>query len=70
MDPTLKFLLYAVLALAVGKMIWEWLTKDVSRWITDDLWGLMHVVESVRCLRHTSPSRRRPPSAARPQESV
>ncbi|MER7720736.1 restriction endonuclease [Streptomyces flaveolus] len=41
LDPTLKFLLYAVLALAAGKMIWEWLTEDVSRWITDDLWGLI-----------------------------
>ncbi|MFK4156998.1 restriction endonuclease [Streptomyces fungicidicus] len=41
LDPTLKFLLYAVLALAVGKMIWEWLTEDVSRLITEDLWGLI-----------------------------
>ncbi|MGP3737500.1 restriction endonuclease (plasmid) [Streptomyces sp. GDS52] len=41
LDPTLKFLLYAVIALAVGKMIWEWLTEDVSRLITKDLWGLI-----------------------------
>ncbi|MEU6449719.1 restriction endonuclease [Streptomyces sp. NPDC046979] len=41
LDPTLKFLLSAVLVLAVGKMIWEWLTEDVSRWITDDVWGLI-----------------------------
>lgn len=41
LDPTLKFLLYAVLTLAIGKMIWEWLTEDVSRWITDDLWSLI-----------------------------
>ncbi|MEV7790021.1 restriction endonuclease [Streptomyces sp. NPDC088106] len=41
LDPTLKFLLYAVIALAVGKMIWEWLTEDVSRLITEDLWGLI-----------------------------
>ncbi|MFJ9967249.1 restriction endonuclease [Streptomyces avermitilis] len=41
LDPLLKFLLYAVLALAIGKMVWEWLTDDVSRWITEDLWGLI-----------------------------
>ncbi|WP_251051451.1 hypothetical protein [Streptomyces sp. ISL-86] len=43
LDPLLKFLLYAVLALAlaVGKMLWEWLTEDISRWITVDLWGLI-----------------------------
>ncbi|GAA3265100.1 hypothetical protein GCM10010469_35320 [Streptomyces labedae] len=41
LDPTLKFLLYAVLALAVGKMIWEWLTEDLGRLITEDLWGLI-----------------------------
>ncbi|WP_053672720.1 restriction endonuclease [Streptomyces sp. H036] len=41
LDPLLKFLLYAVLALAIGKMLWEWLTQDVSRWITVDLWGLI-----------------------------
>ncbi|MDX3243517.1 restriction endonuclease [Streptomyces sp. ME18-1-4] len=41
LDPLLKFLLYAVLALAIGKMVWEWLTDDVSRWITVDLWGLI-----------------------------
>lgn len=41
LDPTLKFLLYTVLALAAGKMLWEWLTEDVSRWITGDLWGLI-----------------------------
>ncbi|MFH8804926.1 restriction endonuclease [Streptomyces sp. NPDC017936] len=41
LDPTLKFLLYAVIALAVGKMIWEWLTEDLSRLITKDLWGLI-----------------------------
>ncbi|MFE7566098.1 restriction endonuclease [Streptomyces sp. NPDC057539] len=41
LDPLLKFLLYSVLALAIGKMLWEWLTEDVSRWITVDLWGLI-----------------------------
>ncbi|MEU2587971.1 restriction endonuclease [Streptomyces avermitilis] len=41
LDPLLKFLLYVVLALAIGKMVWEWLTDDVSRWITVDLWGLI-----------------------------
>lgn len=41
LDPTLKLLLYAVLALAADKMIWEWLTVDVGRWITEDLWGLI-----------------------------
>ncbi|MGW0778895.1 restriction endonuclease [Streptomyces sp. NPDC002835] len=41
LDRLLKFLLTAVLTLAVGKMLWEWLTEDVSRWITTDLWGLI-----------------------------
>ncbi|MFE9252912.1 restriction endonuclease [Streptomyces sp. NPDC007088] len=41
LDPLLKFLLYAVLALAIGKMVWEWLRDDVSRWLTVDLWGLI-----------------------------
>ncbi|MFD5618470.1 hypothetical protein [Streptomyces yangpuensis] len=41
LDPLLKFLLYIILALAIGKMIWEWLTDDVSRWITVDLWGMV-----------------------------
>ncbi|MES4909223.1 MULTISPECIES: restriction endonuclease [unclassified Streptomyces] len=41
LDPTLKFLLYAVLTLAAGRMLWEWLTEDVTRWITVDLWGLI-----------------------------
>ncbi|MFD4605356.1 restriction endonuclease [Streptomyces sp. NPDC058464] len=41
LDPLLKFLLYVVLALAIGKMLWKWLTEDVSRWITVDLWNLI-----------------------------
>ncbi|MFE8993186.1 restriction endonuclease [Streptomyces collinus] len=41
LDPLLKFLLHAVIALAVGKMLWEWLTEDVGQWITVDLWGLI-----------------------------
>ncbi|MGJ5749900.1 hypothetical protein FB563_5831 [Streptomyces puniciscabiei] len=41
LDPLLKFLLYAVVALAVGKMLWEWLTEDVGQWITVDLRGLI-----------------------------
>jgi restriction system protein len=41
LDPLLKFLLYVVLALAIGKMLWKWLTEDVSRWITVDLWDLI-----------------------------
>ncbi|MFD3756695.1 restriction endonuclease [Streptomyces sp. NPDC058622] len=41
LDPLLKFLLYAVLALAVGKVLWEWLSEDANRWITVDLWGLV-----------------------------
>ncbi|MEU0061198.1 restriction endonuclease, partial [Streptomyces sp. NPDC006334] len=40
LDPLLKFLLYAVVALAIGKMLWQWLTEDVSRWISVDLWNL------------------------------
>ncbi|MFI2737221.1 restriction endonuclease [Streptomyces sp. NPDC018711] len=38
LDPFLKFLLYAVLILAAGKMLWEWLTGTVIGWITVDLW--------------------------------
>lgn len=41
LDPLLKFLLHAVIALAVGKVFWEWLTEDVGQWITVDLWGLI-----------------------------
>lgn len=41
LDPLLKFLLTTVLVLAVAKTLWEWLTEDVSRWITVDLWGLI-----------------------------
>ncbi|MFD8162677.1 restriction endonuclease [Streptomyces malaysiensis] len=41
LDPVLKFLLYTVLTLTAAKMLWEWLTEDVSRWITVDLWGLI-----------------------------
>ncbi|MER5374759.1 hypothetical protein [Streptomyces sp. NPDC002553] len=41
LDPLLKFPLYAVIALAVGTMVWEWLTEDVGQWITVDLWGLI-----------------------------
>jgi restriction system protein len=39
LDPFLKFLLYAVLVLAAGKMLWEWLTGTVISWVTVDLWG-------------------------------
>ncbi|MEU4064210.1 hypothetical protein AB0F25_17630 [Streptomyces wedmorensis] len=38
-DPFVKFLLYAVLVLAAGKVLWEWVTGTVIRWITVDLWG-------------------------------
>jgi restriction system protein len=41
LDPLLKFLLYVVIALAIGKMLWEWLTEDVGQWIAVDLWGLI-----------------------------
>lgn len=41
LDPLLRFLLYGVIALAVGKTLWEWLTEDVGQWITVDLWGLI-----------------------------
>lgn len=41
LDPTVKVLLYAVLALAVGRMIWEWLTDDLAQLITEDLWGVI-----------------------------
>ncbi|MFJ1550682.1 restriction endonuclease [Streptomyces sp. NPDC088246] len=39
LDPFLKVLLYALLVLAAGKMLWEWLTGTVIDWITVDLWG-------------------------------
>ncbi|MEU2509840.1 restriction endonuclease [Streptomyces sp. NPDC007863] len=39
LDPFLKFLLYAVLVLAAGNMLWDWLTGTVIRWITVGLWG-------------------------------
>ncbi|MFE5914158.1 hypothetical protein ACFQ6B_34455 [Streptomyces wedmorensis] len=35
----MKFLLSAVLVLAAGKVLWEWVTGTVIRWITVDLWG-------------------------------
>ncbi|WP_264933713.1 hypothetical protein [Streptomyces sp. A012304] len=41
LDPLLRFLLYAVSALAVGNMLWEWLTEDVGQWSAVDLWGLI-----------------------------
>ncbi|MFE3690285.1 hypothetical protein [Streptomyces sp. NPDC059129] len=41
LDPLLKFLLYSVLTLAIGKMLWEWITEDVSRWVTVDLCGVI-----------------------------
>ncbi|MER7735412.1 hypothetical protein ABTX80_31425 [Streptomyces erythrochromogenes] len=41
LDPLLKFLLYSVLTPAIGKLLWEWITEDVSRWITVDLWGVL-----------------------------
>ncbi|WP_330262910.1 restriction endonuclease [Streptomyces griseorubiginosus] len=41
LDPLLKYLLYAVITLAVGKMLWKWLTEDVGQWITVDVWGLI-----------------------------
>ncbi|WP_116209851.1 restriction endonuclease [Streptomyces olivoreticuli] len=41
LDPLLKFLLLAVVALAVGKVLWKWLTEDVGQWITVDLWRLI-----------------------------
>ncbi|MFE2597446.1 hypothetical protein ACFXCZ_13245 [Streptomyces sp. NPDC059396] len=36
--PLLKFLLYAVIALAVGKVLWEWLTVDLWGLIADHPW--------------------------------
>ncbi|MFD9303757.1 restriction endonuclease [Streptomyces sp. NPDC060048] len=41
LDPLLKCLLYTILALAIGKTVWDWLTTDVSRWIAVDLCGLI-----------------------------
>ncbi|WKK23898.1 restriction endonuclease [Streptomyces olivoreticuli] len=41
LDPLLKFLLLVVVVLAVGKVLWKWLTEDVSQWITVDLWRLI-----------------------------
>jgi len=39
LDPLLRFLLYAVLALAIGKMLWRRLTEDIPHLITVGLWG-------------------------------
>lgn len=39
LDPFLKFLLYTVVILGVAKTLWEWLTGDVARWFSADLWN-------------------------------
>lgn len=41
LDPLLKFLLYAFVAVGVGKVLWNWLAHDLGRWITVDLWGVI-----------------------------
>ncbi|MCC9711661.1 hypothetical protein E4N62_44510 [Streptomyces sp. MNU76] len=39
LDPFLKFLLYTVVILGVAKTLWEWLTGDVARWFSAELWN-------------------------------
>ncbi|MGW2858202.1 restriction endonuclease [Streptomyces sp. NPDC001205] len=39
LDPFLKALLYGVLALALGKMLWTWLTGTAVAWIRDSPWA-------------------------------
>ncbi|WP_184573232.1 restriction endonuclease [Streptomyces zagrosensis] len=41
LDPLLKFVLVAVFAFVLGKMLWTWLTGTATRWITVDLWDLI-----------------------------
>ncbi|MFJ9590547.1 restriction endonuclease [Streptomyces acidicola] len=38
LDPFLKFLLCAVVLLGVAKTLWAWLTDDVARWFSVDVW--------------------------------
>lgn len=39
LDPFLKTLLYGVFALAIGKMLWTWLTGTAVAWILNSPWA-------------------------------
>ncbi|WP_030267339.1 restriction endonuclease [Streptomyces violens] len=39
LDPVLKAILGIIIALAVAKMAWRWLTEDVWHWVSVDVWG-------------------------------
>ncbi|QEV21142.1 restriction endonuclease [Streptomyces alboniger] len=39
LDPFLKTLLYGVFALAIGKMLWKWLTGTAVAWILNGPWA-------------------------------
>ncbi|MEU2263861.1 restriction endonuclease [Streptomyces sp. NPDC059169] len=39
LDPFLKFLLYGILTLAIGKMLWQWLTETAVPWIVNEPWA-------------------------------
>ncbi|CAM5709979.1 restriction endonuclease [Streptomyces viridifaciens] len=38
-DPLLKAIAGAVLALAVAKVVWQWLSTTFWRWLSMDVWG-------------------------------
>ncbi|KUM67124.1 restriction endonuclease [Streptomyces curacoi] len=39
LDPVLKFILGAIITIAVAKMAWQWLTEDAWHWVSVDVWG-------------------------------
>ncbi|MFI1060445.1 restriction endonuclease [Streptomyces spororaveus] len=39
LDPVLKFILWFILAVAIAKVAWQWLTEDVWHWVSVDVWG-------------------------------
>ncbi|MEU4303650.1 restriction endonuclease [Kitasatospora aureofaciens] len=38
-DPLLKAIAWAVLAIAVAKVVWQWLSTSFWRWLSVDVWG-------------------------------
>lgn len=38
-DPLLKAITWAVLAIAVAKVVWQWLSTSFWRWLSVDVWG-------------------------------
>ncbi|WP_330347716.1 restriction endonuclease [Streptomyces sp. NBC_00582] len=39
LDPVLKFILGLILAVAIAKVAWKWLTEDAWHWVSVDVWG-------------------------------